>query len=161
MVKFRKALIPDELDALCEFDRRTFNAYPADLYSPDAWRKLEPYWMVVDGKTVGCSAFRFHSDYDGSPRCGTISISTTGVLPEFQNRGFGRLQKEWQIEHAKLNGFSRMVTCVRESNERIIRLNKKLGFKTLRLYPEYYKDPEEAAIVMELDLRDSTLGENH
>jgi len=112
-------VIPDEIDALCEFDRRDFHAYPADLYSPETWRKLESYWMVVDGKTIGCSAFRFHVDYDGSPRRGTFYISTTGVLPEFQGQGFGRLQKEWQIGHAKENGFVRIVTCMRESNERI------------------------------------------
>jgi ribosomal protein S18 acetylase RimI-like enzyme len=41
---------------------------------------------------------------------------------------------------------------MRQSNSRIIRLNKKFGFTTRELVPGYYRDPEEAAVVMELTL---------
>jgi ribosomal protein S18 acetylase RimI-like enzyme len=41
---------------------------------------------------------------------------------------------------------------MRESNIRIIRLNKKFGFTTRELVPGYYPDPEEAAVVLELKL---------
>jgi len=155
MVEFKKALIPEEIEALCAFDSRAFRAYPADLYNPDVWRKLESYWMVVDGETVGCSAFRFDVDHDGSARPGTLSLSSTGVLPEYQGRGYGLMQKEWQIEFAKQQGFQRIVTCMRESNERIIRLNKKLGFRPVGIDPHYYQRPEEAALVMELLLENN------
>lgn len=153
MIEFRKVVMPDEIEALCEFDRKAFHAYPADLYRPEAWLKLEPYWMILDGKIVGCSAFRSNQDFDGSPRPGTLCISTTGVMPECQGQGLGKLQKRWQIEHAKSKGFTRIVTCMRQSNERIVRLNKNLGFKVLMTDPHYYTGPDEAALVMELDLQ--------
>ena len=59
---------------------------------------------------------------------------------------------EWQIEYARQSGFEVIVTNMRESNTRIIRLNEKLGFTTRELVPGYYFDPEETAIVMELKL---------
>jgi len=155
MVEFTKVLIPEELEALCAFDRRAFHAYPGDLYDLEVWRTLESYWMVVDGETVGCSAFRFHVDHDGSERPGTLDLSSTGVLPEYQGRGYGLMQKKWQIEFAKQQGFQRIVTCMRESNERIIRLNKKLRFQPAGIEPHYYHDPDEAALVMELVLENN------
>lgn len=64
----------------------------------------------------------------------------------------GSKQKQWQIEYARERGFEIIVTNMRESNTRIIRLNNKFGFTTRELVPGYYSDPEEAAVVMELKL---------
>ena len=153
MVEFKKVIVPDEIDALCEFDRKAFHAYPSDIYTPEDWQECESYWLIVDGKTVGCTAFEHNMDYDEQNCPGYLYISSTGVSPEFQGQGFGDMQKKWQIEYAKRNGFTRIVTNMRQSNERIIRLNEKFGFKQRKIDPHYYEDPDEAAVVMELDLR--------
>jgi ribosomal protein S18 acetylase RimI-like enzyme len=151
-VEFKRVNVPDEIEALCEFDRKAFASFPADLFDPEEWAEYESYWMTVDGNTVGCSAFVHDVDYDEQPRPKCLYIMSTGVLPEFQGRGLGAQQKQWQIEYARERGFEIIVTNMRESNTRIIRLNKKLGFTTRELVPGYYSDPEEAAIVMELRL---------
>src|SRR6266849_3288857 len=65
MVEFRKAIVPDEVEALCEFDRKAFGNYPEDIFSPETWLHCESYWMIVDGKTVGCTAFE--RDYYHDP----------------------------------------------------------------------------------------------
>jgi ribosomal protein S18 acetylase RimI-like enzyme len=152
MIEFRKAIIPDEIDALCEFDRRAFHAYPKDAYGPERWKDLESYWAIADGKTVGCTAFGQNIDYDDRPRPGCLYISSTSVLPEFQGQGFGKKQKEWQIEYAKQNGFQVIVTNMRQSNERIIGLNERFGFQRRKVVPNCFSAPAEAAVVMELDL---------
>ena len=151
-IEFRKVIIPDEIEALCEFDRKAFYAYPSDIYAPERWQECESYWLIADGRMVGCTAFERNIDYDSRPRPGCLYISSTGVLPEVQEQGFGSAQKKWQIEYAKRNGFTRIVTNMRQSNERIIKLNEKFGFKRRKIHPHYYGDPDEAAIVMELDL---------
>ena len=74
-------------------------------------------------------------------------------MPEYQGKGFGRKQKEWEVEYARQNGFSSIVTNMRESNHRIIRLNEALGFKFRENVPDYYTLPVEAAIVMELSVK--------
>jgi ribosomal protein S18 acetylase RimI-like enzyme len=151
-IEFRKAKIPEENEALCEFDRNVFGSFPADLFDPDEWAEYESYWMIVDGKNVGCSAFVPDVDYDDKPRPKCLYVVSTGVLPESQGQGFGEKQKEWQIEYARQRGFELIVTNMRESNSRIIRLNKKLGFAVRESVPGYYSDPDEAALVMELKL---------
>jgi ribosomal protein S18 acetylase RimI-like enzyme len=148
-VEFRKVVIPDEIDALCTFDRSAFAKFPADLFEPEEWDEFESYWMVVDGVIVGCSAFVPNVDYDETPQIGSLWIASTGVLPDHQRKGFGKMLKEWQINYAKEHGFKLIVTNMRESNSPIIELNKKLRFTIREVSPGYYSDPLEDAIVME------------
>jgi hypothetical protein len=34
MVEFKKAIVPDEIEALCEFDRKASSRYPQDVFPP-------------------------------------------------------------------------------------------------------------------------------
>jgi ribosomal protein S18 acetylase RimI-like enzyme len=148
-VEFSKAIIPDEVEALYKFDHIAFESFPADLFDAEDWVQYESYWMIADGRTVGCSAFLHDVDYDEQPRPKCLWIVSTGILPDVRGRGLGAKLKEWQIEYARQRGFEFIVTNMRQSNSRIIRLNEKFGFKTRELVPGYYDDPEEAAVVME------------
>ncbi len=152
-IEFRKVIVPDELEQLFEIDRRIFSAFPADLFSAEEWAEFESYWMIVDGMTVGCSAFLRDTDFDIEPRPGCLYIMTTGVLPEFRRRGYGAKQKQWQIEFAKQQGFQVIVTNTRASNAAMIDLNLKMGFQIRGSSPHFYFEPDETAIVMELPLR--------
>jgi ribosomal protein S18 acetylase RimI-like enzyme len=152
-IEFRKVIVPDELEQLFEIDRRIFSAFPADLFSAEEWAEFESYWMIVDGMTVGCSAFLRDTDFDIEPRPGCLYIMTTGVLPEFRRRGYGAKQKQWQIEFAKQQGFQVIVTNTRASNAAMIELNLKMGFQIRGSSPHFYFEPDETAIVMELPLR--------
>src|SRR5271168_2066336 len=120
-IEFKKAILPADVDGLCAMDIRIFGKYPADLFTRETWLELETYWMIRDGEKIGCTSFVHDSDYDGTPRPGSLHIMTTGVLPELQGRGFGEQQKIWQIEYARQSGFSRIVTNTRQSNHRIDR----------------------------------------
>jgi GNAT superfamily N-acetyltransferase len=101
MVEFKRVVVPDEIEALCDFDRKAFGLYPHDVFSPQWWEKCESYWMISDGKVVGCTAFLLNADYDAQPRPGCLCIDSTGVLPEFQGRGFGR--QEGNRKNGKLD----------------------------------------------------------
>ena len=155
--EFRKAVLPDELKRLVAFDHKVFRK--ADWFTKSDWLQCESYWMIVDGVTVGCCGFEHHVDFqDGQenenpPLRGSLYISTTGVLPQFQGKGFGPLLKSWEIAYARRNGFTRIVTHHRASNRRMIELNKKFGFRIIRRRKAvYYEDPEEPTVVMELKL---------
>ena len=140
-VDFRKAVIPDELEALCAFDRVAFAQFPSDLFEPEEWAEFDSYWMIVDGEIVGCSAFMHDVDLDEKPKPGSLWIVSTGALPVHQGKGFGTKQKEWQIGYAKQHGFKVIVTNMRQSNSKIINANDKLGFTTREVVPDYYLDP--------------------
>ena len=151
-IEFRRTILPDEVEALCDFDRQVFGAYPDDLFSPEDWAELESYWAIINGKTIGCIALKRNVDYDEEPRQGSLYIESTGVLPEYQRQGLGAKMKRWQIEYAKKHGFGITVTNARQSNAASIALNTQFGFRTREIVPQYYSDPDESAVVMELEI---------
>jgi GNAT superfamily N-acetyltransferase len=155
--EFRKALIPQDLRSLTAFDLKVF---PADHFPASEWRRYESWWLIVDGRKVGCCAFEPHVDFqedlrrDGAnPKMrGSLYIASTGILPRFQGQGLGLLLKYWQIAWAKQYGFTRLVTNTRKRNSIMIALNRKVGFRTIRTTPGYYTAPVDATVVMELRL---------
>ncbi len=143
--EFRKAVLPRELRSLVRFDRKIFSI--ADRFNGSDWKEYESYWLLVDGKKVGCCAFE--------ARDRSLYIATTGILPQYQRLGFGDLMKSWQVTYARQHGFARIVTNTRKRNAAMIGLNKKHGFKAIRTVSGYYKDPPDSTVVMELVLRQS------
>jgi ribosomal protein S18 acetylase RimI-like enzyme len=156
--EFKKAVVLEDMRKLRAFDRKVFPK--ADLFSVEDWKEYEPYWMIIDGGTVGCCAFEAHVDFqediredEVNPRMkGSLYISTTGILPEYQRGGLGRLFKCWQVAYARYHGFHRIVTNTRKRNVRMIALNKEFGFRILRTTPGYYCGPTDSTVVMELRL---------
>ncbi|MFN0104150.1 MAG: N-acetyltransferase family protein [Bryobacteraceae bacterium] len=142
-LEFRLVEVEKELRRLRDFDRRVFPA--ADLFPASYWRECEVYWMVVDGRRVGCCALQAEAN-------GVLAISSSGILPAWQGMGLGRVMKAWQVAYARGHGFRRMVTTTRAGNERMIQLNEAFGFRIVGTVAGYYVDPEEAGVEMELAL---------
>ena len=155
--QFRIAL-PTEIRELMAFDSETFRE--SDRFPKAYWKNVEAYWMLVDNVRVGCCAFEKRVDFQEDIRedeanCrmnSSLYISTTGILPQFQGRGFGQLLKCWEIAYARYHGFARIVTNTRKKNRPMIALNRKFGFKIIRTTPRYYSDPTDSTVVMELVL---------
>jgi ribosomal protein S18 acetylase RimI-like enzyme len=156
--EFRRTIIPHEVRSLMAFDRKVFR--PSDRFTAAYWRYVESYWMLVDGVKVGCCAFEtdviFEQDRNDEatnpPQRGSLYIASTAILPRFQCHGFGRILKAWQVAYAERHGYARIVTNTRKRNETMIHLNRKFGFKVIRTTPDYYDDPPEPTVVMELRL---------
>lgn len=154
--EFRKALIPKELRSLVVFDHKEFPR--SDCFLRDGWRKYESWWMVVDGRKIGCCAFELHKSFQEDVRedgenadlRGSLYVASSGIIPSLRQRGFGTLLKSWQVSYALHHGFSRIIANTRKSNHAMIKLNKKFGFKIIRTTPKYYDDPCEATVVMEI-----------
>jgi ribosomal protein S18 acetylase RimI-like enzyme len=146
------AKLPDDLDELCAFDKKAFSKYPKDVFSPEQWLNMLPFWMVVNGKRIGCTALQPNADYNGKLRKGCLFVSSTAIDPEFRRRGLGKYFKKWQIKYAKERGFDAIVTSMRKSNEPIRKLNEQLGFQFRASVDNYYAPPEEPAIIMDLFL---------
>ncbi len=155
--EFRRAKLPEETRSLLLFDRKAFSIYPADWFEASDWQRCEPWWMTVNKKKIGCCAFQRDADFEddireqaGNPALpGSLYVVSTGILPAFWGRGFGRLLKCWQIAFARNQGFGRIVTNTRQSNKRMIALNQSFGFTLVRTTPGYYERPSEATVVME------------
>jgi len=154
--EFRKVKTADEIGSLVAFDRKVFSA--VDRFSAEYWRRVQSYWMLIDDVKIGCCAFEKHVDFqqdqraDGmNPRLvGSLYIATTGILPRFQGCGFGRMLKCWQIAYAWQNKFNRIVTNTRKRNKPMIHLNRRFDFEVIRVTPNYYSQPADSTVVMEL-----------
>jgi ribosomal protein S18 acetylase RimI-like enzyme len=151
--QFRKAVLPKEIGALLSFDR---NVFPKpDRFDQAYWTACESHWLIVGKTKVGCCAFEKHVDFhDGSGdalhRRGSLYISTTGILPRFQKKGFGPLLKSWEIAYARYHGFNRIITNCRKRNTRMIALNRQFGFRIVQTIPRYYMEPTDSSVLMEL-----------
>jgi len=153
--EFRRAL-PADIRELVAFDRKVFSE--SDRFPKAYWKDIEAYWMLVDDVKVGCCAFEKRVDFQEDIRedeanCrmdGSLYISTTGILPKFQRKGFGQLLKCWEIAYARYHGFTRIVTNTRKRNRSMIALNRKFGFEVIRTTPNYYFDPSDSTVVMQL-----------
>jgi len=157
IVEFRKAELPADAVALHEMDVEIFGE---DAFELAHWLTLESYWILADGEVAGCAAFirdvdfaeDLRDDDENEPQRGTLYIQSTGLLAKYRGRGIGGRVKAWQIEHAKRNGFRRVVTNCREGNAAMIAINRTFGFREIRTTPGYYGDGE-ATVVMELWVR--------
>jgi ribosomal protein S18 acetylase RimI-like enzyme len=155
-LEFRRTVLPEDGAELWMMDVEIFGP---DAFTPEDWLNLESYWVVADGRMAGSVAFIQNVDFgedlgEGEQNVaerGTLYIQSTGLLREFRGRGLGKRVKEWQIEYAKNNGFSRVVTNCRESNAAMIKINERFGFRVVRKTDDYYGDGE-ATVVMELEL---------
>ena len=154
-IQVKGAVLPDDLDDLCAFDRRVF---AQDAFEKEVWEGVEAYWLILDGRRVGCAAFLANTDFQGDlygedmnlPLPGSLYIVSTGIDPDFQGKRLGEWLKRWEIEYARANGFTRIVTNCRAGNAPMIRLNQKVGFKIIRTAPQAYYPDGEPTTVMEL-----------
>lgn len=143
-LEFRRVDVANELRRLRDFDKRIFPK--GDLFPSAYWRECQVFWLLVDGKRVGCCALQ-EAEEDGA-----LSIASTGILPAWQGFGLGRVMKAWQVAYARCNGFRRLITETREGNLRMIHLNESFGFRIVRTLPDHYFDPDESGVEMELVL---------
>lgn len=157
-IEFRKAIQPAETRSLVTFDRKVFRA--SDRFYPSDWQSYEAWWMLLGRRRIGCCALEPHidlqedirDDFANPPLAGSLYIGSTGILPAFQGQGFGTLMKAWQVAYARHHGYRRIVTNTRQQNRAMLALNRKFGFREIRCTPNYYQDPDDATVVMELRL---------
>ncbi len=153
-VEIRKADISNA-HILTNFDAKILQN--SDAFDDEDWLDLECFFLLVDGNIVGTTAVRHNSgvweagEYPFVPKC--LYIVSTGILPEYRGKGWGLFLKAWQIAYAREYSFKKIVTNCRISNTRIIHLNRKFGFHDIRSIADYYDDPDEVGLVMELELK--------
>jgi [ribosomal protein S18]-alanine N-acetyltransferase len=80
-------------------------------------------------------------------------ILNLGVKAARRRKGEGTALLMAALEEFQSRGVSRVFLEVRESNEAGIAFYGKHGFSKAGLRPSYYRDPAEAAILMEKKLR--------
>ena len=118
-----------EIKALADLDVRIF-PHKADLFNEQDWqyfRKLfEFFWILADGVIAGSIHLGLNLEWEEdlpSISYGCLYVASSGILPEFRNKGIGTFAKKWQIDYGKSHNFKRIVASTRKSNSEMIKIN--------------------------------------
>lgn len=79
-----------------------------------------------------------------------LRILNVAVAPAARRQGLARRLVEHALAEGRGQGVSRVLLEVRASNEPALCLYRRLGFARTALRRNYYRDPNEDAILMEL-----------
>ncbi len=79
-------------------------------------------------------------------------ITNVAVDPGYRSRGIGRLLLEAIASFAYKRGVRKMTLEVRVSNTRAQALYEKIGYRSYGIRKGYYRDSNEDAIIMWMDL---------
>lgn len=156
-IEIVRASLPKDSVHLAQMDIEIFGS---DAFSdPADWLdELECFWVIIGGNRVGSIAIKHDStitaweshDYTYEPGC--MYIVSTGLLPKCRGLGIGSYLKAWEVNYAKLHHFTRVITNCRTSNCIMVNLNKKFGFSEINRIRNYYENPTEDAVILELCL---------
>ena len=75
-------------------------------------------------------------------------ITNIAVFSDFRRKGIGRKLLNYILNYAQKSNFALVTLEVRTSNYAAINLYKDLGFKQVGIRKNFYKKPEEDAILM-------------
>lgn len=140
------------LKAMSIADLDIIEVMEKELFGTSAWEKasyiqeLEDnpwshYEVVIENQEIVgyCGYFVLYENAE---------ILTIGVAQEKQGRGYGRLMMEKMLTEAQKLGAQVMTLEVRVNNQRAIALYQDFGFEIVAVRPNYYKDGENAFLMV-------------
>jgi ribosomal protein S18 acetylase RimI-like enzyme len=152
MIQIRKASSTDH-NAIWEIIKQVISAGDTYVFRPDSSReKMLAYWCNPDrhtyvatdnGKVVGTFFIK-----DNQPDFGS-HVANAGymVSPASSGSGIGKLMGDFSIEEARGLGYKAMqFNIVIKSNERAVKLWKKLGFDIIGEIPDAFDHPARGMI---------------
>jgi ribosomal-protein-alanine N-acetyltransferase len=141
-----------DLDAVIEIERLAESAphwtsaeYLA-VFHADAQSSFKRYAMVAEGRgdVVGFAVVRVVED--------EAELESIVVASAWRGIGLGRLLLAESADQAKEAGATRLDLEVRESNAAALRLYLAAGLREVGRRRGYYRDPEEDAVLMSVNL---------
>ena len=88
--------------------------------------------------------------------CGEGYVTNVAVLPAYRRQGIGECLVREAIRGAKQRGCDFLSLEVRVGNARAIRLYEKLGFRAQGRRKDFYRDPQEDALIYTIYLKEET-----
>lgn len=132
----------EDLDAVMILENQLFSSpWTKESYRFELTENPFAYYVVLDQE--GIKAYLglwVHED--------ALQITTLGVDPACQGRGYGKRLVQYTLDVAKEAKASAITLEVRVSNEKAIGLYTAFGFKKVAMRKQYYSHPDEDAILM-------------
>ncbi|HEY9723699.1 MAG TPA: ribosomal protein S18-alanine N-acetyltransferase [Oscillatoriaceae cyanobacterium] len=141
MAQIRKMTSSDlprvvQIEKACFGERWTLNSFQHELANA-----ASSYFVAVeDGEIIGYAGYWLILE--------EAHVTTIGVDPKFQRRGFGEFLMLHLVEHAERAGAKWVTLEVRASNYGAQKMYEKFGFSSLGRRKGYYQDNNEDALIM-------------
>ena len=118
-----------------------------------AFRQARPtrggLWLAKDS---GSGAVLGYAGIEVSALRGEADIINIAVAAQHRRRGVGRALLEWIISRCRRGGIELLWLRVRASNRSARRFYRSMGFDQRGKFTGYYRDRDEAAVLMATDL---------
>ena len=137
----------EDLDQVVQIEDQSFsdpwqkNFFSTDIENPSAL----PLVARIDQKVVGYICLWMILD--------EIQISNIAVTPSLRKKGIGQKLIQKLLKMVEKKDFHRITLDVRMSNLPAISLYEKFGFQKVGQRKNYYRKPQEDALLMEKILR--------
>lgn len=143
---------PEDLDSVTEINRICLPENYSPSFFLDHHYENPKIFLVaeVSGKVVGYNMCRVEFGMSNlrtafARKGHVISIA---VLPDYRRAGIGKALMERGLKAVRESGAGEMYLEVRVSNTPAIELYKKLGFNPGKISENYYRDGEDAYIMV-------------
>lgn len=136
----------DDLKSIAEIEAVSINP-PWSLKAIEDFTKYETNKILIAsyiGVIVGYITYSVVAD--------EFQIANAATHPDYRRKGVAKNLLKTLYANAKTNGMSVITLEVRESNSPAIALYNSLGYKNVGIRKNYYKNPSENAILMNLYL---------
>ena len=143
-------LVDEDIEAILEIEQVAFKSpWPREVFEMEFKNNRAYNIVCVDntGTLVGyCLSWLIYDE---------IHILKVAVNESCQNQGLGRSMIEDTLEYFIAKGANHAILEVRLDNVSAIALYEKLGFEEIRIRKNYYRETNEDALIMLLDLEES------
>ena len=102
------------------------------------------YIALADGTVAGYMGVQIFS--------GEGSVTNVATLPEYRRKGVAKAL----IERVLQNEMDFLTLEVRESNAPAIALYESIGFERVGVRPHFYRNPDENAVLMTIELSEQS-----
>jgi ribosomal-protein-alanine N-acetyltransferase len=140
-------MLPADLQQVCAIENQcyttpwSFNSFKHEIDNSDSILRV----AVSETQIIGYVCIRTMLDM--------THLMNIAVLPEFRRRGAGKMLLGNAIgELKRLQPNTKLTLEVRQSNTVAVRFYEKSGFNVTGKRNKYYQEPEDDAIIMELDI---------
>jgi len=143
-------LVDEDIEAILEIEQVAFKSpWPREVFEMEFKNNRAYNIVCVDntGTLVGyCLSWLIYDE---------IHILKVAVNESCQNQGLGRSMIEDTLEYFIAKGANHAILEVRLDNVSAIALYEKLGFEEIRIRKNYYRETNEDALIMLLDLEEN------
>lgn len=147
----RRAELGDLIPVM-EINLKTLPEHYSDYFYESLLAELPEAFLVAEiGEThVGYIMCKTEYGFSNFKKLGFVKkghVVSIAVLPEYRNRGIGKVLVEEAMNGVKLKKCDELYLEVRCSNNDAVRLYEKLGFIIKQRLKSYYRDGEDAYLM--------------